>query len=194
MARHRRHRSADIDDEDLPKVKLTRQALLEAVGLYRYVLPYWFKFTVALLMLGFASVLGLVFPAVVGKLVDGTLATLTNKGVPQEISWTQNIDVIALALLGVLALQALCSFIQTYWFVEVGERSLTDLRRDTYARLIRLPMAFHTQRRVGELSSRLAADLSQIQDTLTGIVPQFLRQAAILLGGSALLLWTSPQL
>src|SRR5207253_8348795 len=113
MARHRRHRSADIDDEDLPKVKLTRQTLLEAVGLYCYILPYWFKFAVALILLGVASLLGLVFPAVVGKLVDGTLATLTNKGVPQDIPWTQNIDVIALSLLGVLGLQALCSFIQT---------------------------------------------------------------------------------
>ncbi len=192
MARHRRHRS-DLDDEELPKVKLTRKALLEALGLYRYVLPYWFKFGIALLMLGLARLLGLVFPAVVGKLVDGTLAALTHKGAAQDTPW-QNIDVIALGLIGVLALQAVCSFVQTYWFVEVGERSLTDLRRDTYARLIRLPMAFHTQRRVGELSSRLAADLSQIQDTLTGIVPQFLRQSAILVGGTVLLFITSPQL
>ncbi len=194
MARHRRHRSADHDDPELPKVKLSRKTLLEALGLYRYVLPYWFKFAVALTMLGFASLLGLVFPAVVGKLVDGTLATLTNKGVNGDVPLTQNIDAIALGLLGVLALQAACSFVQTYWFVEVGERSLTDLRRDTYARLIRLPMTFHTQRRVGELSSRLAADLSQIQDTLTGIVPHFLRQSAVLVGGILLLLVTSPQL
>ena len=48
MARHRRHRSDHRDDEDLPKVKLTRQTVLEALGLYRYVLPYWFKFSVAL--------------------------------------------------------------------------------------------------------------------------------------------------
>src|SRR5205807_8686554 len=133
-------------------------------------------------------------PAVVGKLVDGTLATLTNKGVPQDIPWTQNIDVIALSLLGVLGLQALCSFIQTYWFVEVGERSLADLRRDTYARLIRLPMSFHTQRRVGELSSRIAADLSQIQDALSDVAPQVLRQLVLLVGGIALLLLTSARL
>ena len=37
------------------------------------------------------------------------------------------------------------------------------------------------QRRVGELASRLAADLSQIQDTLTGVVPHFLRQLDVAL-------------
>ncbi len=189
MARHRR-RSAP-DEDDLPKVKISRKTLLEALGLYRYVLPYWFKFAVALSMLALASVLGLAFPAVVGKLVDGTLATLSSNATGDQVPWTQNIDAIALGLLGVLLLQAACSFVQTYWFVEVGERSLTDLRRDTYARLIRLPMTFHTQRRVGELSSRLAADLSQIQDTLTGIVPNFLRQGAVLAGGTLLLFYTS---
>src|SRR6516165_6138435 len=103
MARHRRHRSADFDDDDLPKVKVTRKTLSEALTLYRYVLPYWFKFGIALLMLAFASVLGLVFPAVVGKLVDGTLAALTNPGATENTIW-QNIDVIALGLIGVLAL------------------------------------------------------------------------------------------
>ena len=36
---------------------------------------------------------------------------------------------------------------------EMGQRSLVDLRRDTYARLISLPMTFFAQRRVGELAS-----------------------------------------
>ena len=48
-------------------------------------------------------------------------------------------------------------------------------------------MAFFGQRRVGELTSRLSADLSQIQDTLTGAVPHFLRQVVLLVGGVALI-------
>ncbi len=93
-----------------------------------------------------------------------------------------------------LAGQAALSFLQSLWLTEVGERSLADLRRDTYARLVRLPMAFHTKRRVGELSSRIAADLSQIQGTLIGSFPDFLRQVATLVGGVALIAWTSWRL
>jgi len=79
-------------------------------------------------------------------------------------------------------------------FAEVGQRSLADLRNDTYGRLIRLPMAFHTQRRVGELASRISADLTQIQDTLIWTIPQFLRQLALMVGGLALLIFTSGRL
>ena len=43
-------------------------------------------------------------------------------------------------------------------------------------------MSFFAQRRVGELSSRISADLTQIEDTLTGATPQFLRQTTLLLG------------
>jgi ATP-binding cassette subfamily B protein len=189
MARHSR-KARDHQDE-LPPAKITRRSLREAVRLGRYLLPYRVKFVLALCALGLNSLLGLAFPYVTGTLVDGALAQQAGDG-PR--SWQQNVNLIALGLMGVLALQATFSFIQSYWFVEVGERSLADLRRDTYARLIRLPMSFHTQRRVGELSSRIAADLAQIQDTLIGLVPQFLRQVVVLVGGTVLILWTSGRL
>src|SRR5947208_1217024 len=68
------------------------------------------------------------------------------------------------------------------------------LRHDAYARLIRLPMAFHTRRRVGELSSRIGADLTQIAGTLIWTVPRCLRQTVVLVGGVALISLTSGRL
>ena len=89
-------------------------------------------------------------------------------------------DRTALLLMGMLAVQASLSFFQALSFATAGQRSLVDLRRDTYARLISLPMTFFLQRRVGELASRLSSDLIQIEDTLITILPQFLRQTTIL--------------
>ncbi len=190
MARHSR-RGRGANDEELPPVKLTAQTLRDAGRLARYLLPYRYKFGAALVFLLLSSLLGLVFPYVTGTLVDGALAHQAGSG---PVPWDRNINLITLALLGVLAGQAALSFLQSLWFTEVGERSLADLRRDTYARLVRLPMAFHTKRRVGELSSRIAADLSQIQGTLIGSFPDFLRQVATLVGGVALIAWTSWRL
>jgi ATP-binding cassette subfamily B protein len=96
--------------------------------------------------------------------------------------------------MAVLAVQALCSYLQTYWLAAVGERGLADLRRDTYARLIHLPMAFFAGRRVGELASRLAADLALIQQTFTGTLPHFLGQMVMLAGGLVLITLTSGRL
>jgi ABC transporter fused permease/ATP-binding protein len=187
----RRRPRRDEPDEDLPVIPITRTSLREAAGLARYLLPYWRKFALAMLALAGSGSCALAFPYITGLLVNGAIAG--QMGVPVPSSQL-DVNHIALALIGVLAVQAACGFVQALWFVEVSERSLADLRRDTYARLIRLPMSFHVRRRVGELSSRLAADLAQIQDTLVAVLPQLLRQGIFFAGGLVLIGLTSVRL
>ncbi len=167
--------------------KLSKESLKEAIALFRYILPYRVKFFAALMALLFSSVLGLAFPYVTGRLIDGALAG-TGEGLFGDI------DYIALTLLIVLGVQAVFGYFQSLWFVEVGERSLNDLRRETYTKIISLPMSFFAQRRVGELTSRLSADLAQLQETLTFTLAQLLRQATILVGGLVLIFYTSVKL
>jgi ABC transporter fused permease/ATP-binding protein len=178
-------------DDDLPPVTITRKNMGEALALLGYLRPYRWKFVGALVGLAFASVLALTFPFVAGNLVDGALRGPTVA--PAPFSWA-SINQIALALVLLLALQSFFTFFQSLWFNEVGERSLADLRQDAYDRLIRLPMTFLSQRRVGELTSRMAADLAQIQDTIITTLPHLLRQLALLTGGLVLIVFTSPRL
>ncbi len=178
-----------------PPTRLTWGGLREASGLLAYLLPYRRKFIAAHLCLLVASLSGLAFPFFTGRLIDGASRNLG--GWTASAGWAfdaASINTIALLLMLVLSVQALCSSFQTYWLTEVGERSLADLRRDTYSRLIRLPMAFFAQRRVGELTSRLAADLSLLQQTLTGSAPQFIGQLVMLGGGLVLITLTSGRL
>jgi ATP-binding cassette subfamily B protein len=174
-------------DEPAP-VRLTGQSLREAAGLFAYLWPYRGKFAAALLGLLASALLLLSFPKIAGELVNQALQK-NAEGVP-----TGDINHVALALLLVLGLQAFFAFWQALWFAEVGERSLADMRRDAYSRLIRLPMAFFAKRRVGELTSRVAADLALIQDTLIVTVPHLLRQTTLLVGGVILIAYTSPRL
>ncbi|HVS38798.1 MAG TPA: ABC transporter transmembrane domain-containing protein [Gemmataceae bacterium] len=182
MARFRRNDSDQ--NEDLPRTKITREGLRQAARLLKYVRPYWVKFIGAAVAMTLSSLLGLAFPYIVGKLVNAGLP-----GAPVDNSLFSVLDVnaIALIMMVVLAFQAAFSYLQAILFTEVGERSLTDLRRDVYSRLIRLSMTFHIQRRVGELSSRIAADVAQIEDTATAALPQFLRQSAMLIGSLVLI-------
>jgi ATP-binding cassette subfamily B protein len=186
MTRHRPEESSD----DLPPAPLTRQTLRQAGRLLRYLGPYRLKFAAALVCLFAGSLAGLAFPYVAGDLVDVALGRQGHDKGP----WYGTVDRVTLVLVGVLALQAAFAFLRALWFAEVGERSLADLRRDTFARLVRLPMTFHGQRRVGELASRIAADLAYIQGTLVESIPHFLRQSTILAGGVALIALTSPRL
>jgi ABC-type bacteriocin/lantibiotic exporter with double-glycine peptidase domain len=44
-------------------------------------------------------------------------------------------------------------------------------------------MSFFSQKRVGELNSRISSDITQIQDTLTSTIAEFLRQLILIVGG-----------
>jgi ATP-binding cassette subfamily B protein len=186
-----RHRHSEPNPDDLPPSPINRATLGEAIRFLGYLWPYRVRFLLALVSLLVGSLLGLGFPVLAGKLVDGALAQRLGK---EAVAWYQNTNTIALTLLGVLALQGTFAFLRVIWFTEVGERSLADLRRDTYARLVHLPMAFHSQRRVGELASRIATDLTRIRDTLIDTVPSFLRQVVLLVGGVILIAATSLEL
>ncbi len=199
MARFRR--DARNHDDDLPRPKITREGLREAGRLLVYLRPYWLMFLGAVAALLLSSLLGLAFPYVVGKLVNAGLPGPHPNPPPPAgggLGWGPfaglGVDTIALLMMGVLAFQAAFSYVQAVLFTEVGERSLTDLRRDAYSRLIRLPMTFHVQRRVGELSSRIAADVAQIEDTAVAALPQFLRQTAMLIGSIVLIAVLSVRL
>jgi ABC-type multidrug transport system fused ATPase/permease subunit len=185
MARYSRNDQAGVE---LPKAKLNRESLRQTLELFRYLRPYRGRFSAALASLFAGSLLSLAFPYLAGSIIDAALHH------PEGGNSMAGADRTALLLMGVLALQASLSFFQALSFATAGQRSLVDMRRDTYARLISLPMSFFAQRRVGELASRLSSDLIQIEDTMITILPQFLRQTTLLIGGIVLIAVTSLQL
>ena len=90
---------------------------------------------------------------------------------------------VMLQLAGVLALQAVVAFFRVQGFIRSGEAALNRLRRDLFAHLVRLPMAFFHEQRAGALSNRVAADLGVVRETLINTVPQAVRQTVVLIGG-----------
>jgi len=176
MARQRLN-SGNASGIELSKAKLTRETLTHVARLLNYLKPYRGKFIAALFFLFLSSLVGLAFPSFIGALIDTAQGKPANSYLPGTIQ-----GILILAFI-VLALQAVISYFRILWFVNVAERSLADIRRDTYFKLITLPMNFFSNRRVGELNSRISADLSQVQDTLTTTIAEMLRQAVLLIGG-----------
>ncbi len=169
---------------DEPKKKFTLAGLAKLIRLYSYIKPYKYEYALGLLFLLGSSGASLAFPKMLGQLVD-----LGNQG-----KLAQEIDHIALLLLGVLIAQSVFSYFRIYLFVHVAEKTLADLRQSTFRHLIRLPMKFFLQRRVGELNSRISSDITLLQDALTTTLAEFLRQLIIIIGGVSLLMITSFKL
>jgi ABC-type bacteriocin/lantibiotic exporter with double-glycine peptidase domain len=118
-----------------------------------------------------------------GMLVD----CVTNKDLDKA-------NEIAVALMGILVLQAIFSFFRISLFVNFTENSLSNIRFALYENLDKLPMSFYSQKRVGELNSRISADISQLQDTFTTTIAEFLRQFILIIGGFVILGNISPKL
>jgi ABC-type multidrug transport system fused ATPase/permease subunit len=63
-----------------------------------------------------------------------------------------------------------------------------------YSHLIDLPISFFHSKRIGELTNRLQSDIGVLQETFTSTLAEFIRQLVIIIGGIALLAYTSVKL
>lgn len=174
---------ARFQENDLPKAKLDSNSLQKALRIFKYGKNHKWKFFLGLLFLLLTSATALAFPKLMGMLVD----CVTNKDLSRA-------NEIALALLGILVLQAIFSFFRISLFVNFTENSLSNIRFALYENLVKLPMSFYSQKRVGELNSRISADISQLQDTFTTTIAEFLRQFILIIGGFVILGNISPKL
>jgi len=140
--------------------------------------------TVAFVCLVASASIALAFPQIVRHLLDAafidTDAGLLNK--------------IALGLLGLFAIQAVLNFVQVYFLTSTSELVIAQLREDLFAHLVRLSPGFFTERRTGELTSRLSADTTVLQTVLSYNLSEFARQTLFLIGGIALLIFTDSRL
>lgn len=174
---------ARFQENDLPKAKLNSNSLQKALRIFKYAKNHKWKFFVGLIFLFLTSATALAFPKLMGMLVD----CVTNKDLSKA-------NEIALGLMGILVLQAVFSFFRISLFVNFTENSLSNIRFALYENLIKLPMSFYSQKRVGELNSRISADISQLQDTFSTTIAEFLRQFILIIGGFIILGSISPKL
>lgn len=171
-------------EQQTKRAKITFSGIRNALRLYQYAKPYRWQFGLGLIMLLLSTGASLAFPKLLGDLID-----TSHKG-----PLMQHIEQIGLILIAVLILQSTFSYFRIRIFVSVTEKTLAALRQATYSHLIKLPMKFFAERRVGELNSRISSDISQLQDMFTTTLAEFLRQVLMIIGGIILLALTSGKL
>lgn len=153
--------------------------------------PWRWAFRGAVLAQVISMVFGLLFPFLIGHLVDASLPSI--KVVP-EGTWKPDINTVALTLIATLAIQAVLTFFYSATFHTTGQRTVVSLRKRLYGRLIGLPMKFYGEHRVGELASRLGSDMTVLEDFFCAAIPQAIRQGMLLAGGLVAIFLTSPRL
>jgi ABC transporter fused permease/ATP-binding protein len=179
-------RASGFNTETPPKKPITKESFNKGRRIFSYVLPYKYKFVIGLFFLALSSTTFMAFPALTGQLVDSATGKATNL--------LKDINLIALGLFAVILLQGVFSFFRIYFFAQVSENAIADIRRDLYGKFVVLPIPFFEQRRVGEITSRITSDVSQLQDTLSITLAELFRQLVTLIVGIVIIMITSVKL
>ena len=146
--------------------------------------PYRVQIALASVALLVSAGITLAFPLVVRYLLD---AAFVRASAPA-------LNRIAVILVGLFAAQGLLNFGQVWVLTAAAERIIAKLRDDLFAHLVRLSPGFFTERRSGELTSRLATDVTLLQSVMTYQATELSRQVLFLVGGVIMLTLTHPQL
>jgi ABC transporter fused permease/ATP-binding protein len=151
------------------------------VGLAR---AEWRSLALGGVCLAIGSATSLVYPQALRYIVDEAIGRRD----------ASVIDRAVLALLGLFVLQALAVSLRYILFTVAGERVVARLREDLYRAILQQEIAFFDERKTGELTSRLASDTTVLQNTVSVNVSMALRNGVTIIGGIAMLIWTSPPL
>jgi len=173
-----------MQNDESPRPKVSRESFREALKIFEYFRPYRWQFTFGLVLLFLGSSVFLVFPKIIGQMLDIAQGNIQNI----------NLKTIGFWLVGILIFQGVVSYLRVMMFAQVSERGTADIRVALYKRVISLPIVFFEKSRVGELVSRLTNDVEKVYNTFYFVLAEFLRQIIILVGGIGVLVWMSPKL
>ena len=158
------------------------------IGSLRLILPYVraYRWRVA------AALLALVTSVVLVLGIGQGLRGLVDKGFASGDGGQLNSA--ALAMFGIVAAFAFVSSTRFYLVTWLGERVGADLRRDLFARVLRLSQAYFEKARTGDILSRLTADIAVLQALIGSAVSLGARNVLTGAGAFAMLIVTSPRL
>lgn len=172
------------DDKSL-QGKVSKESLQAASYIFSYMKPYKWYFIGGMVLLFMGSMLFMIFPFLAGQLIDVAQG---------EASLPIDLRQGAIILLVLLVVQGLFSYFRVIAFAQVSERSLADLRRDVFKKLITLPIPFFEGNKSGEIISRVTGDVEKLYSAFSVSLAEFIRQIIILIIGIGFLVWTMPRL
>ncbi|MFG3509708.1 ABC transporter ATP-binding protein [Streptomyces sp. NPDC047821] len=119
--------------------------------------PYRARLAVVGLLVAASSLVSVASPFLLREILD--------TAIPQQR--TGLLTLLALGMILTAVVTSVFGVLQTLISTTVGQRVMHDLRTAVYGRLQRMPLAFFTRTRTGEVQSRIANDIGGMQATVT---------------------------
>ncbi|HBL37702.1 MAG TPA: multidrug ABC transporter ATP-binding protein [Flavobacteriales bacterium] len=163
-----------------------------------YLRPHAWGYAGGVVIISLSGVLTLLVTRLWGQLGGVGASTGEQTELESPLAMLQidmgNLTQIGWLILCVLSVQAVLSFGRVILFAKMTEDMMLAMRRDAFEAIVSMPMRFFDTRRVGDLNSRVSADITSIQDVFTTTLAELLRQIIIIIGGILALLYFSVTL
>jgi subfamily B ATP-binding cassette protein MsbA len=145
--------------------------------LFEIARPYRGRFLFAMGFTLVGSMLWLIVPLGLRELLDAVFEA----GDRSLLNW------LAFGLISLFLVQVVFGFLGSYWLEWIGEKLITDLRRQLYAHLQRLGLRFFSEQRLGDITSRLTNDVAAVRTAATSSIVEALTQVISLVGSVGLM-------
>ena len=176
--------AGDIDPATGIATDARQRDLKPLLRLWPFLRPHGWRIAGA----GVALVIGAASTLVLGQV----LRQLINRGFSQGNA--AFLDQALLLMLGAVTAMAVAAYMRMYLGTWLGERLVADLRKALFKHMLSLDLAFYETAKTGAVVSRITADTTLLQSVVTTSAPIALRQFMTLIGGLALLFYTSAKL
>lgn len=165
-----------VDTDEPPKKKVSEINLL-----WVFLSPYKSTIFKALIALVVAASATLIIPQAIRQIIDQGFTSVS----------IDTINLYFLGLLGIAFILALATFARYYLVTWLGERVVTDIRSEVFAKVLTLSPIFFEKNRSGDILSRLNTDTTVIQSVVGSTASVALRNVITMIGGLIMMLYTN---
>lgn len=165
--------------------KVNKESLRDALRIFEYIRPYRWYLIAGLVLLFLSSLVFMVFPFMIGKMLDIADG--------REFYGLDLNDILKLLVLTLIT-QGVVSYARVVLFAKAAENGIADIRKALYQKLISLPIVFFEKNRIGELISRVTGDIEKLEGAFSITIAEFLRQIILLITGIIFLAITARTL
>lgn len=145
----------------------------------KYLKKYWLFAVLAPLFMTGEVLMDLLQPKMMSKIVDEGVLGLSNNNVGD----LNLVITIGLQMIGLLLIGGLCGVLSGVFANICSQNFGNDIRKDAFAKIMKLPFEQMDQFSTGSLITRVTNDITQLQNLVSQCIRGFVRTFLLFLGG-----------
>lgn len=152
--------------------------------LLKYLNKYWLYQAISIICIAFVTIGTVYATRFIGIAIDEHIVTLDFQGLAR----------VCTTLFMIYVGTSLCTWLQSYLFLVVGQNVVASIRKELFDKIQRLPLKYFDTTTHGELMSRVTNDVDNISMALNYSISQVFQSVLTLLGTFAMMLYLSVPL